>query len=123
MKFLVEMDKVYLQKVNYIIEAEDESKAIKIAEDAEYYSRKPDWIGPMELSEDNVVGIEMNNPLTLVCLQCDYEFEVDGDIPGISSRDSEDAMCPNCYGLATTTKESLDPTTSEQMKGEVNANK
>ena len=52
--------------------------------------------------------MEIKNPVTLHCLQCDDEFEVDGDTPGIWSRDSEDAMCPNCYGLATTTKESME---------------
>ena len=46
------------------------------------------------------------NPLPLVCLGCDHKFIVDGDIPDIHSRDSEDAMCPKCYGLDTTTEES-----------------
>ena len=50
----------------------------------------------------------MINPLILVCLQCDHEFVVDGDIPDIKSRDSEDAKCPKCYGLDTTTKASTE---------------
>jgi hypothetical protein len=50
----------------------------------------------------------VSNPLELVCLGCDHEFIVDGDIPFITSRDSEDAMCPECYGLDTTAKASME---------------
>ena len=45
------------------------------------------------------------HPLVLICLGCDHRFIVDGDIPDIHSRDSEDAMCPKCYGLDTTSDE------------------
>ena len=58
MKYVVEMERYYLQLVEFNIEADSESEAQRVAEDATYNDLKPDWEGDVELTEEIIVGVE-----------------------------------------------------------------
>ena len=52
------MERYYLQLVEFNIEADSESEAQRVAEDATYNDLKPDWEGDVELNEEIIVGVE-----------------------------------------------------------------
>ena len=58
MKYVVEMERYYLQLVEFNIEADSESEAQRVEEDATYNDLKPDWEGDVELNEEIIVGVE-----------------------------------------------------------------
>ena len=61
MEYRVEMERYYLQVVEFKIEANSEEEAMKIAEDATYNNLKPDWEGDIELNEEIIVEVEDKN--------------------------------------------------------------